>query len=101
MAAWENGRRLPDRDIEAEMRRLLSGSVDAPKPTSDGVLHALTSRELVVLRLLADGRSNQHIADSLFISQRTVANHVANIMAKLDVPSRTAAVAYAVRHGLA
>ena len=54
-----------------------------------------------MLRLLADGMSNREIADALYISARTAANHVGNILAKLDLGSRTAAVAYAVRHDLA
>jgi DNA-binding NarL/FixJ family response regulator len=59
-----------------------------------------TPRELDVLRLVADGRSDREIGESLFISHRTVATHVASILAKLDLPSRTAAAAYAIRHGL-
>jgi DNA-binding CsgD family transcriptional regulator len=54
-----------------------------------------------VLRLLVDGRSNQEIAAVLSISPNTVANHVANIMNKLGLDSRTAVVAWAVRHEIA
>ena len=53
-----------------------------------------------MLHLLAEGQSNQQIADELFISLRTAAHHVANILAKLDLISRTSAVAFAIRHGL-
>jgi NarL family two-component system response regulator LiaR len=60
----------------------------------------LTVRELEVLRLIAEGRSNRDIADQLFISHRTAMQHVANILGKLNVNSRTAAAAYAHRHGL-
>ena len=60
----------------------------------------LTRRELEVLRLLAGGRSNQEIADALFISPHTAVRHVANIMNKLGVDSRTAAATWAVRNGL-
>jgi DNA-binding NarL/FixJ family response regulator len=61
----------------------------------------LTPREGDVLRLLAHGRSNREIAEALFISPRTVNYHVTNLLAKLDLESRTAAAAFAVRHGLA
>jgi predicted ATPase/DNA-binding CsgD family transcriptional regulator len=61
----------------------------------------LTRRELEVLRLLADGLSNEEIADALFISVRTAAGHVANLLTKLNLRSRTAAVAFAIRNGLA
>jgi len=54
-----------------------------------------------VLRLVASGRTNREIAASLVISERTVARHLQNIYAKLRVPSRTAATAYAFAHGLA
>jgi DNA-binding NarL/FixJ family response regulator len=57
--------------------------------------HGLTSRELEVLRLVAGGKSNKEIAAALVISEHTVARHVQNIFAKLDVTSRAAAVAFA------
>lgn len=60
----------------------------------------LSKRETEVLRLLVDGRSNQEIASALSISPHTAANHVANIMNKLGVDSRTAAATWAVRNGL-
>jgi predicted ATPase/DNA-binding CsgD family transcriptional regulator len=62
--------------------------------------HALTGRELEVLRLLVEGKSTQEISDALFISPRTTTTHVANILGKLDVSSRTAAVAHALREGI-
>jgi DNA-binding CsgD family transcriptional regulator/tetratricopeptide (TPR) repeat protein len=61
----------------------------------------LTKREIEVLRLLVDGMSDREIAENLFISPRTAMTHVTNILNKLNVPSRTAAATYAVRHGLA
>jgi ATP/maltotriose-dependent transcriptional regulator MalT len=60
----------------------------------------LTERELEVLRLVASGRSNHEIAKVLVLSQKTVERHLSNIFTKLDVPSRTAAAAYAHEHGL-
>ena len=63
--------------------------------------HGLTPREAEVLRLIAAGRTNQQIGEALFISPRTAQNHVTHVLAKLDLPSRTAAAAYAHTHGLA
>jgi len=67
----------------------------APKPTErppDG----LTPREVEVLRLIANGRSNQNIADELVISFNTVTNHVKNILGKTGCTNRTEAAAYAI-----
>jgi DNA-binding NarL/FixJ family response regulator len=60
----------------------------------------LSRRELEVLRLVATGLSNQAIAEVLFISPHTVANHVRNILAKTGSANRTEAAAFASRHGL-
>lgn len=60
----------------------------------------LSRRELDVLRLVADGLSNQQISAALFLSQATVKSHLVHIFAKLDVDSRTAAVAAATKRGL-
>jgi DNA-binding SARP family transcriptional activator/DNA-binding CsgD family transcriptional regulator len=62
--------------------------------------HGLSSRELEVLRLVADGLPDREIADRLFISPRTVQTHVTNILNKLGVSSRAAAAAQAVRDQL-
>ncbi len=60
----------------------------------------LTAREVEVLRLVAAGRSNPEIATELVLSEKTVARHLSNIFAKLDVRSRTAAAAFAYEHHL-
>jgi DNA-binding CsgD family transcriptional regulator len=60
----------------------------------------LTAREVQVLRMVAEGRTNQDIAKALFRSVNTVANHVRNILAKIDCANRTEAAAFAARHGL-
>lgn len=62
--------------------------------------HGLTHRELEVLTLLAAGRTNQEIATELFLAVKTIDRHVSNILTKLDVSSRTAATAFAFKHGL-
>jgi DNA-binding NarL/FixJ family response regulator len=61
----------------------------------------LTGREIGVLELIAAGKTNRQIAESLFISEKTVARHVSNIFTKVAVSSRAAATAYAYQHGLA
>ncbi|MGF6833132.1 DNA-binding CsgD family transcriptional regulator [Paenarthrobacter sp. TE4293] len=61
---------------------------------------SLTGRELEVLRLVAGGHSNRTIARELYLSEKTVARHVSNILSKLAVPSRSAATSYAFEHGL-
>ena len=61
----------------------------------------LTARELDVLRLIARGKTNKEVAAELVISDHTVARHLNNIFAKLDVSTRAAATAYAFTHNLA
>jgi DNA-binding CsgD family transcriptional regulator len=60
----------------------------------------LTARELEVVRLVSAGKTNKAIATELFLSEKTVARHLSNIFAKLGLPSRAAATAYAYEHGL-
>ena len=60
----------------------------------------LTAREVEVLRLVASGLTNKAIAAELYLSEKTVARHLSNIFAKLDLPSRAAATAYAYQHRL-
>lgn len=62
-------------------------------------LHLLTRRECEVLQLLADGKSNRAIGDALFISEKTVKNHVSNILQKMNVNDRTQAVVVAIKKG--
>ena len=67
------------------------------QPTPD----PLTGREMEVLRLLAQGKSNREIADQLGITELTVRTHVSNILGKLHLASRTQAALYALKEGLA
>jgi two-component system, NarL family, response regulator LiaR len=60
----------------------------------------LTSREMEILMLMAQGKTNQDIADELFIALKTVKTHVSNILSKLTVQDRTQAVIYAFKHSL-
>jgi two-component system NarL family response regulator len=64
------------------------------------VEHDLTDREITVLRLVADGKTNKEIANSLDLSEKTVKNHVRNIFHKLQVYDRTQAAILAIRKGL-
>jgi two-component system, NarL family, response regulator LiaR len=60
----------------------------------------LTNRELEILLLMTQGKTNQEIADELFIALKTVKTHVSNILSKLGVQDRTQAVIYAFKHAL-
>ncbi|MCM3441803.1 response regulator [Metabacillus halosaccharovorans] len=60
----------------------------------------LTSREMEILMLMTEGKTNQEIADELFIALKTAKTHVSNILSKLDVQDRTQAVIYAFKHSL-
>ncbi len=60
----------------------------------------LTGREVEVLRQVASGLTNREVAESLVISEKTVARHVSNIFTKIGVSNRSAATAYAYEHKL-
>lgn len=70
-------------------------------PKSPPTAEPLTERELEVLRMVAQGKSNKQIADELSISLGTVRAHMSNILSKLHLASRTQATLYALREGLA
>jgi ATP/maltotriose-dependent transcriptional regulator MalT len=78
----------------------LGADRDVARTNGTGPADDLTPRELDVLRLVAQGLSDAEIAERLVLSQHTVHRHVANVRAKLRLPSRAAAVAYAARAGL-
>lgn len=85
-------------------RRLLqtdNGAVSRQKTTiqADPLYKLLSRRELEVLHLLAEGFSNREISDTLFISEKTVKNHVSAVLRKMKVNDRTQAVVEAVRRG--
>jgi DNA-binding NarL/FixJ family response regulator len=99
-------------DIEALARRArieLAGPA-TPPPEGEEPAHpqeqsaaetlGLTARELDVLALLADGRTNRQIAEALYISVKTVGVHVSSILRKLDATTRTQAAAVALHAGL-
>ena len=72
-----------------------AASRSTPRP------RGLSPREEEVLRLVAEGLSNRQIAERLSLSERTVEHHVLHVLAKLDLPSRTAAANWALHNGLA
>ena len=77
-----------------------NGAGPANPPASTPALAGLTRREQQVLRLIAQGKTNAEIAGQLFLSEHTVHRHVANMLTKLNLGSRAAAVALAAAHGL-
>ncbi|WP_026694339.1 response regulator [Peribacillus kribbensis] len=90
-------------NLVAEYRRLAAeegqGSDRRPAYEIRRPLHLLTRRECEVLQLLADGQSNRGIGETLFISEKTVKNHVSNILQKMNVNDRTQAVVLAIKNG--
>lgn len=89
-----NGERVLEPEVTSKMMEQLSNR-------NRHVLHEeLTNREQEILLLIAQGMSNQEIADELFITLKTVKTHVSNILAKLEVEDRTQAAIYAFKHGL-
>jgi two-component system, NarL family, response regulator LiaR len=85
--------------LSPTIARKLIQEINRPQQTLK-TFETLSERELEVLNLVADGLSNQEIAERLVISERTVRNHVGNILAKLNLENRTQAALYAVRMGL-
>jgi DNA-binding CsgD family transcriptional regulator len=100
-AAWTEGCGLPL--AEAVVEALAAERPERrgrPTERVEGGVLNLTRREREVLRLLAAGHTDRESAAILCISPRTVERHVTNIVNKLGLPSRLAAVVYAARHGL-
>jgi NarL family two-component system response regulator LiaR len=83
-------------DIANKLMRELQRTSNLP-PTEE----PLTEREMDVLRLVAQGLTNQEIAESLVIGDGTVRTHVSNILGKLHLANRTQAALYALREGFA
>ncbi|MDF2723766.1 MAG: LuxR family transcriptional regulator [Paenibacillus sp.] len=90
------GQSVLEQQVAAKMMNRFRQPKSAAEPH-----HELTDREMEVLRLIASGKSNQQVAEALFIGIKTVKFHVTNILAKLGVEDRTQAAIYAFKHGLA
>ena len=74
--------------------------MDAPKPKSESWVEQLSEREIEILKLIAEGSSNKEIAEKAHLSVNTVKSHTRNIYRKLDVNSRTQAIARAKALGI-
>lgn len=85
--------------LESQVASKMMNRFRQPKAPS-APHHELTEREMEVLKLIAKGKSNQDVADELYIGIKTVKYHVTNILAKLGVDDRTQAAIYAVKNGL-
>ena len=72
----------------------------AARGTPEGPAANLTERELDVIRLVAQGRSNREIAEAFVISEKTVKTHVGHLLAKLGLTDRTQLAVFALKHGL-
>lgn len=83
-------------EVQQHLMREVAGRTTSQEPPHAG----LTVREVGILRLLAEGRSNKEIAASLHLTEGTVKGYVSTIFDKLGVEDRTQAALYAVRHGL-
>ncbi|WP_246942764.1 response regulator [Bacillus pinisoli] len=88
-------------NLVKEYRRLATSNAGTIKKEVEvrRPLHLLTRRECEVLQLLADGKSNRNIGEILFISEKTVKNHVSNILTKMNVNDRTQAVVVSIKNG--
>jgi two-component system response regulator NreC len=81
-------------------KKLLSNYLEGVKSGQETDKYkSLTEREREILKLVADGRTNQEIAEQLFISPTTVQTHRAHMMAKLKLHNRTELIKYAIRQG--
>jgi two-component system, NarL family, response regulator DegU len=96
-------------EVAATVREAMAGDVSPQVAASmlreargllDDAESVITKREVEVLQLIADGCATPEVAEKLFISQKTVKNHLASIYAKLDARDRTQAVLQAVRMGI-
>jgi two-component system, NarL family, response regulator LiaR len=85
--------------LHPRIARRLMAEVSAPAKSRDPAAE-LTPRELEVLQLIAQGRTNAEIAAELFITERTVKAHVSNLLGKLHLSDRTQVAVYAWREGL-
>ena len=87
--------------LHPDITRKLMHHVTSRQNETDSAPDDLTPRELEVLSLIAQGKSNREIATTLTISEKTVKTHVGNILSKLHLSDRTQAAIYAYKHGLA
>jgi DNA-binding NarL/FixJ family response regulator len=87
--------------LHPEVQQHLMREVAGKTPAEQAPHASLTEREIGILRLIADGRSNKEIAAALYLTEGTIKGYVSTIFDKLGVEDRTQAALYAVKHGLA
>jgi non-specific serine/threonine protein kinase len=97
---WERGASMGEEGISAAVTAVLDGADPNAAAPGRAATGGLTPREREVLCLMANGQTNQEIADVLFIGRRTVATHIEHIFAKLGARSRTEAARLAAQQGL-
>lgn len=92
-------------DLPSAIRQAVQGTVfhafGSPESETNGIAGDLTERELVILKAVARGLSNQQIGKELWVTEQTVKFHLTNIYRKLSVANRTEAARFAFQHGLA
>jgi len=86
--------------LQPEIARKLMRDIQS-QVGQESLVNTLTEREIEILQQVALGKTNQEIADELFLSERTVRTHITNILAKLRLSNRTQAALYALREGIA
>jgi DNA-binding CsgD family transcriptional regulator len=103
-AAWAEGRRMtPDQALQAQLPKTVlppSSSTTVAERMTISYPAGLTTRQVEVLRLVAQGMTNEQVAEQLVISPRTVDTHLTSIYSKIGVSSRSAATRYALEHHL-
>lgn len=90
-----------DPQVAGKILREFNRREQIPLPAASPILTDLTERELSILHLMAQGKTNAEIADTLFLAMGTVKNNVSSIISKLQANDRTQAVVLALRYGLA
>jgi two-component system response regulator DegU len=95
VVAIAEGNVYVDPSLAGNMLRRLTSNRLKPQPNE------LSEREIDVIRLIALGLSNKQISSKLFLSQKTVKNHIGRIFGKLEVSARTQAAVYAIKNGIA
>ena len=99
ISAAAAGESLISPQIAAQVLQVLR-SQNAGSGAADAIRAELSDRELEILKLIANGTDNAQIARELFISPKTVKNHILNILMKLQIENRIQAAVYAVRSGI-
>lgn len=93
-------KRTRDFQLVERIKQVADGETafeDEPRETVDPVLERLTPREMSILELIAEGKTNREIAESLFLAEKTVKNYVSNLLTKMGIRHRSAAAAYVAR----